>query len=225
VTVETLFVDGTAHGSVVGVRLPPREQAWSDTALGELADEERAHLSALPELRRVDWGGGRIALRRACATVGVAVGPILPNARGAPSLPAEVRGSVSHKQHIAVALATRDAGGHVGVDVEVDGPTRVDVARHVLTPDETRRYTGLSGDERGRTVTRVFSVKEAIYKALDPFVQRYVGFHEVEVELGPDGTAQVLPRLTRGEGPFAIAATWWTRDGYILATARVTRLA
>jgi 4'-phosphopantetheinyl transferase EntD len=67
-----------------------------------------------------------------------------------------------------------------------------------------------------------FSAKEAIYKALDPFVRRYVAFEEVQVSPRPGGDADVVATLRPAEGPFVIAATWRVLEGLVLTTARVS---
>jgi len=81
----------------------------------------------------------------------------------------------------------------------------------VLTARELAALTG-----GGRGVTLRFAIKEAIYKAIDPYVRRYVGFTEVELELAGDAVA-VTTAL-----PFAIEATWREHAGHWLATARAT---
>ncbi len=77
----------------------------------------------------------------------------------------------------------------------------------------------LAPEARWRAVVTRFSIKEAMYKAVDPFVRRYVGFKEAEVELGPPARARFC--LEHGEGPFLVEATWAELDGLILSTARV----
>ena len=65
-----------------------------------------------------------------------------------------------------------------------------------------------------------FSAKEAIYKALDPWVRRYVAFREVDLTPLPDGTARVTMRLP--EGAFACDVRWRRLPGLVLTTAKVT---
>jgi 4'-phosphopantetheinyl transferase EntD len=109
-------------------------------------------------------------------------------------------------------------GGWIGVDLERAAPPRADIARRILTPREQARLADLGdGDARGRAVTLRFAIKEAIYKAIDPYVRRYVGFLEVELDLEGDH-AHVQSAL-----PFAIEATWREHEGFWLATARATR--
>ncbi len=71
---------------------------------------------------------------------------------------------------------------------------------------------------RGLGATLRFSIKEAIYKAVDPFVRRYVAFTEVELEVADDGIAYVTSEL-----PLAIETTWREVGGFWLATARAMR--
>ena len=89
-----------------------------------------------------------------------------------------------------------------------------------------------------------FSLKEAVFKALFPIVQRHVGFAEVEVrplgngtcELSLDaGLAHSLTSILGPKMPFNVAATWGTlelgadaeagapgsREQYFLTTAAV----
>ena len=74
-----------------------------------------------------------------------------------------------------------------------------------------RAIDALPPELRWRGVVARFSIKESIYKAIDPFVQRYVGFKEAHVELGDEASpvreARVRLSLAQGEGPFAVAAT------------------
>jgi phosphopantetheine--protein transferase-like protein len=109
------------------------------------------------------------------------------------------------------------------VDVETDVERKHDIARRVLTDAERDAIVGLDDRARARAITVRFSAKEAIYKALDPFVRRYVAFDEVAVSPLPGGDARVVATLRAGEGPFAIAATWRVFDGLVLTTARVSR--
>ena len=110
-------------------------------------------------------------------------------------------------------------------DLEVDvehASRRRDVASKVLADDEQAELAEMSGEGRAREVLLRFSLKESIYKAVDPFVRRYVGFGEVSVTPSPDGTAAVRARLREGPSAFAIEARWLRTSGLVLTTAKVT---
>src|ERR1019366_6126435 len=99
----------------------------------------------------------------------------------------------------------------------------LDIASRVLRDAELDELDGLDAAERAREVLLRFSAKEAIYKALDPFVRRYVEFKEMSVSPRPGGTALVTPYLRDGEGPFVIEVRWRRVDGIVLTTARTER--
>jgi 4'-phosphopantetheinyl transferase EntD len=189
-------------GACAGVALPdaaPPEAQWP----AALHAGERAFAAGLPEARRASWIGGRLALRAALEAAGLSAGDaILATDRGAPRLPEGVTGSISHKADLAVAVAGRPPAS-VGVDLERIRPLRADISTRVLTPRE-RAALPAAGVQRDGQVLRAFSAKEAIYKALDPWVRRYIGFQEVEIAFGPDGALAARLALTGGEGPFAI---------------------
>jgi 4'-phosphopantetheinyl transferase EntD len=172
------FERPTSFGQLVGVRLDrPLDE-------GALFDEERAEAAVLSGARHRGYVGGRIALRRALELAGARPGPVPTAPRGGPRVPRGASASISHKGALAVALAEASAASEassVGVDLEADAPLRVDISRRVLTEREIDAARSLPQGERARRVRISFSVKEAIYKAIDPFVRRYVGFHEVEL--------------------------------------------
>jgi 4'-phosphopantetheinyl transferase EntD len=199
----------TPHGLCVLVEVDDLE-----SALATLPAEEQAHANALAELRRREHVAGRAALHHG---LGDFSSPILSDDRGAPIMPAGWLGSVSHKAARAGALvAPASLGGYVGLDLEAAAPPKVDIARRILTPRELGQLPA-NALERGRATTLRFAIKEAIYKAIDPMLRRYVGFTEVELEIAGDAIA-VTTQL-----PLAIEATWREHEGFWLATARATR--
>src|SRR6185503_7008394 len=111
--------------------------------------------------------------------------------RGAPVMPPGWLGSASNKAELSAALVARDDGSglRIGVDLEHAREPRMPIERRVLTARE------LAALADRRDVTRTFAIKEAIYKAIDPFVRRYVGFLEVELAFAGDActVATALP--------------------------------
>ena len=87
--------------------------------------------------------------------------------------------------------------------------------------EEAAEIASLEVGDRSRALLLRFSMKEAVYKALDPYVRRYVAFREVTVAPRSDGTADVQTSLARGEGPFRVEAAWLRVDGWIVTTAKV----
>jgi 4'-phosphopantetheinyl transferase EntD len=217
----------TSHGTLALVDLPAEGDAAAVAALAAgLSAEERALADGLAPPRRLTFVGGRVALRAALETLGHAgasLEPILPTPRGAPALPVGVIGSIAHKRTIAVALAARAPAGApavvtLGVDIEIDRAPRFDIAPRVLTDRERRRVDALAPGARARAVVAHFTAKEAVYKALDPWLGRYIAFGEVELE---GGAAILAPRA--GEPAFTIEHAEIPLAGHVLVTARVQR--
>ncbi len=190
--------------------------ALCDAVQLQLHPREWMFAESLPPARRLSYVAGRLAahaaMTRAVSAPPAAL-PVLRTARGAPAFPDGILGSISHTRRLAVALVRAAAPatpGHppllnIGVDVEtLPDPAheqhRVDIAPRILTARELRALPPKVHDER---ITRAyleavrlrFSLKEAVYKAIDPWVQRHVRFQEVEVTLHADGTADVHTAL------------------------------
>jgi 4'-phosphopantetheinyl transferase EntD len=158
-------------------------------------------------VRNREFARGRAALRVALGFDG-AIGA---TDRGAPAVPAGWSGSLSHKGELAAAIAAPADAGWVGIDLELAVASRQPIERRILTPREARAS--------GRDVTRVFAIKEAIYKAIDPIVRRYVAFTEVELEIGSAGACTVRI-VDPSHLPVEIEAWWAEHAGHWLATAR-----
>jgi enterobactin synthetase component D len=234
---EVAFRIDLPHGRCVGVRIPTGLEQDNLLALAPglagLADEERAFLESLSVARKPTWLAGRIALHEALRDLALDAGPILTTKRGAPELPDCVTGSISHKRTLAVALAARRRGGlSVGVDLEPTptlppSPTdpgwdnRPDISSRVMTGEELAALATIPDSLRRREVVLCFSIKEALYKAINPLIGRYVSFHEATVLPHLDGSVTVTLALAKEEGPFVAEARWSEIDGHLLTTATV----
>jgi len=164
-----------------------------DVALAALPLAEREAAERLSGARRRELIAGRTAMHELIDRAH----PVLANERGAPVVPAGMTGSISHKLARAAALIAMADAGFVGVDLERAAPTKLDIAKRILTVNEAR--------VAGAELLRVFAIKEAIYKAIDPIVQRYVGFQEVELVVGQGGDVNVSV-VDPGRLPVAIEA-------------------
>jgi phosphopantetheine--protein transferase-like protein len=225
------------HGRCVGVRVPASVEQIHLLSLScdlvQLADEERAFLESLSPARRPTWLAGRMALHAALRDLGLDGGPILVTKRGAPELPDGVTGSISHKQTLAVALVARKNGGlSLGVDIEPIPATpssstesgwdkRPDISSRVMTPEELSALASIPEPMRRREVVLHFSLKEALYKAINPLIGRYVSFQEATVLPRSDGGVTVTLVLSKQEGPFLAEARWLEINGHLLTTAAV----
>ncbi len=189
-----------------------------------LTEAEAVFAEMLPLLRRHSFTAGRAALRMALRMAGTESGDLLPTERGGPNVQTGFSGSISHKDGLAAALATKGTQSTCGVDLEVVRAKRPDISRHVLTREELDADRELPAEERMRVLLLRFSLKEAIYKAIDPFVQRYVGFKEVRVTPQELGAADVEMLLPESDPELVVDAHWERFGEFILATARAERV-
>ena len=211
------------------------DEEWSAQRVA-LIDAGRLHAAEakmadlLPLARRGTFVGGRLAMRAALATTMAPhdIPPVFRNARGAPVLPPGVTGSISHKRDLALAAVIRADGTlrHLGVDLE-QRPSERDlekpsIASRILTAHERAELAAERLDalaERERLLVH-FAVKEAVYKAIDPVVQRYVGFTEVELIVDALGTAEVSLLLPEPQvHALHVSAQWYVDGDWIVATA------
>jgi 4'-phosphopantetheinyl transferase EntD len=215
------------HGRLVAVDIPP---ALTDELRAALHPDELAHALTLGPGRQVSFAAGRVALRAALLAVTADPAeaarlsgmPYLPDPHGAPTLPAGVLGSISHKRVVAVALAARaerdGAPAAVGVDLEDDRSLRVDISRRVLTEGERARVAALPPD-RDRDLIRYFALKEAFYKAVNGFAATPVWFQNVEVaDISADGAARFAAPLLLEQ---QLSISGWIGNplpGYVVAS-------
>lgn len=225
------FTHATPHGVLTAVHIPDSPDPVPDGVLATLPAAEMEHARGLRGYRQVQFVGGRIALRESCLVMGVRAGPVLSDERGAPRIPSGLVGSVSHKATVAVAMVAREGLGTLGVDVEDYGPPRLGIGPRVLTPAELAAIADHPDDRRWFGILVRFSLKESIYKALDPYVHRYVGFHEAEVTPDLHGGAAVTLRLAPPagaegapavvEGPFEVDARYDWLHGRLVTSVRI----
>lgn len=206
---------------LTAIHIPDSPDPVPEHILAALPPEEAEHARELKGYRMGQFVGGRIALRRACEQLGVRPQAILSNERGAPVVPRGLVGSISHKGSLVVGMAASAGEGTLGVDLEDYGPPRPTIEEAILRPAEREAIRDLPDDRKWIALLMRFSIKESIYKALDPFVHRYVGFHEAEVTPDLHGMAEVTLHLERGEGPFEVDARYRWLQGRLLTTVRI----
>lgn len=208
----------------------------SDThdAMVALHPDERLLAERIPFARRTAFIAGRVVLREALlqSTRTEAATPVLRTARGAPSLPHGVTGSISHKPSLAVALVAPVKPGEVssvGIDVEErrTTPPWRNLARRILTERELRFLPDSTDEIRYDSTLLCFAAKEAIYKAIDPFVQRHIRFFEAELEpstslLDERGDVTVHLHLPEWRSRTeTVTVHWWRETLHLFAVARV----
>ncbi|MBI5525598.1 MAG: 4'-phosphopantetheinyl transferase superfamily protein [Deltaproteobacteria bacterium] len=209
-----------AHGLCVVIRWPGGDPDGSGLHPGE-----RAFAATLAPRRARIWIAGRIALREALARLRLSCEvAILSTERGAPLLPAGMAGSVSHKavgdEIIAAALVASGSAFTLGIDIEVTEALGVDVGKKVLTAAESAEIERVAPDRRRFETLLRFSIKEAVFKAVDPILRAKISFQVATVLPSNDGTVDIEWRLPPGVTRPETEAMWKLWNGLILTTAR-----
>jgi 4'-phosphopantetheinyl transferase EntD len=170
--------------SVPGVLVAHRPIIDGDE-LALLPDEMAAFAGSVIKVRRAS-GAARIVARELLSRFGQVAQAIPKSTAGMPVWPAGIVGSLAHDSKFAVAaMAARREFLSVGIDVEPAEPLAPDLLDIVATARERERIQ--DDPYNGRLL---FSIKEAIYKAVYPLDRTFLDHHDVEVSL-PDGTASV----------------------------------
>lgn len=134
--------------------------------------------------RKAEYLTGRLCAREALRLMtGQPAVPAIGDDR-APVWPGHTVGSITHGAGWAAALVAlkRDYAG-LGIDVEhrLSDPRAARLTKEVLTPGEQRRNADILATEPGQLLTLTFSLKESLFKALYPIVQRRFYFQDAEL--------------------------------------------
>ena len=124
-----------------------------------------------------------------------------------PIWPEGITGSISHcDTRAVVAIGRRARVGTIGVDVEHRAELKRELWKTVFLREEIDALDArFASDVRGRMALALFSAKEALYKAQYPWSEKYMGFHELRVELIPEGATggRLECEFQNDVGPFA----------------------
>jgi len=238
---EILFDLELPEGRCVGVQLnnnnqttKVEEEDWSDpnhwvnTCLHP--EEVKYILDATTPVKK-SFLLGRLAMRASLSKHELLQNdePCLKDLHGRPTLPKGYVGSISHKGTIGVALSRKCSSSTflttVGVDIEQRAPKKRSIANKILTQRErdnlgNLKRINISTEEE---VMLRFSLKEAIYKAVHPVINQYVGFQEAEVIPFENGTATVHWNLTNNNNKMdklgIVTAHWKKIKHHFLTSA------
>lgn len=163
-----------------------------------------AHQQFLPEKlktaqtgRQAEFIMGRLLAHKALAKQQIHSHNVGQNPDGSPAWPKGIRGSISHKKELAIAVVTQEYD-FIGIDLEnlITDKNAKKLASRIINELE---HTLIEACDKnyGENFTRVFSAKEALYKAIYPVVQRYLPFNICQVTTISDDamTLQLQPEI------------------------------
>lgn len=186
------------------------EVAAVHDATDQLYPVESALVARAVLSRKREFSTGRLLARKALRTFGLPARALERGAQGEALWPAPLVGSISHtKEWCVVAVADSSSVAGIGIDIETDRFRSEDAKRLILHASEVQAFERIQADVRIRELLRIFSAKEAIYKAIYPSMGRYVDFKEVCIRTDESGDRFIghAPEnreldllLSRGEG-------------------------
>ena len=134
--------------------------------------------------RQAEFLAGRVCARAALQQLeGLDCVPAIGEDR-APVWPAHLCGSITHSTGRAAAIvAHKTQWRGLGMDLEnlLSTERAERLAGEILTPCELERMAADSREQRALRVTLTFSVKESLFKALYPIVQKRFYFEHAQV--------------------------------------------
>ena len=149
--------------------------------------------------RQAEFLAGRVCARAALHQLeGLSFIPAIGEDR-APVWPAHITGSITHSTGRAAAIVANKAHWRgLGMDLEnlLDAARAERLAGEILTGPELQRMAAGIGDQLAMLVTLTFSVKESLFKALYPIVQKRFYFEHAEVLEWNEGGEVRLRLLT-----------------------------
>ncbi len=194
------------------------EMVPADADPSALPFPERGLIERAVEHRQQEFAAGRILARALLDRAGAGTDALLRDSDRVPTWPQAVVGSITHCRSLcAVAVVPRAISAGVGIDVEPARPIGEELHAMILREAERGRIDALPQALRPLGAILVFSIKEAVYKAIYPERRYFLDFQQVEIVFtGDDGfVAEVLvpeasiPGLSRISGRYRVA------DGHI----------
>jgi 4'-phosphopantetheinyl transferase EntD len=142
-----------------------------------LAPEEIGCLGgAVVSVRRAS-GAGRSLARELCRRLGVKTNSLPRSRRRFPIWPCGLVGSIAHDREFAAVVAAFKCDVRaLGIDIEPSAPLHTEIERLIGSDAELTQFRD---SKAGGTI--LFSLKEAVFKAVYPMDGMMLDFHDVTV--------------------------------------------
>ncbi len=149
-----------------------------------LHPEEQALTRPMANKRLADFRASRYVASQALSQIGYNNFPVLINQHRGPVWPLGVVGSLSHCDGIALAVVNSESAVQsIGVDIESYSAMAPNLYRMICDEQELQHLQQFA--QPGLMAKVIFSVKESIYKCLNPLLKQWIDFKDVSIELDP----------------------------------------
>lgn len=202
--------------------------SWPAGVAYATRDPQAMHLSLFPEeeaaiigackRRRMEFAAGRSAAHAVLKKLDFPLSAILMGKDRAPIWPTGVVGSLSHTPDACLSVAARPHHIQaIGIDIENLAPLESSLHPYIATPEE---FACIDSPPR-LAALRIFSMKEAAYKAQYPLSQTFFDFNALEVTAKGLRFRYSIPPFTRGS---LLTVHQWTGFGMCLSLCVLKRL-
>ena len=182
----------------------------------KLHTEELELASSLKSLvRQQDFLLGRKAAQLTLNKLGIS-GSVLRGSSDEPIWPQGVLGSISHSGRFAICAATicKTFLG-IGIDIEFGGKNSdPKIAKRICTESEIDKLPEDAQDRLAKSL-KIFSAKEAYYKAVFPSLKKNLGFRDVELEWDEDNFEARIINPKFSVEKFAVGKV--SQGGYLIS--------
>jgi phosphopantetheine--protein transferase-like protein len=176
----------------------------------QLYPEEQQYIKNAAQARVAEFSAGRHYAKKALSKLGINDFPIHVGDNRQPVWPKTIVGSISHcKNQVGVVVTHTKSYAGIGLDIETIKPLRYNISRHVCTKKDTQWLGQFSDKEHDLMLIVLFSLKEAIYKAVYQYRHIKLGFKDVTVvpNLGNNSAHAEFhnhPDITKHEQPMLL---------------------
>ncbi|WP_162617936.1 4'-phosphopantetheinyl transferase family protein [Salinicola halophilus] len=157
-------------------------------------------LLASADKRRAEYVAGRLCAQQALQGLTHETSAPGQTSAGPPAWPRGTVGSITHSRGLAAAaVASRDHVAGLGIDAEARIPAERArrLAPQILVEAERDWLATLDDTAASEFVTTAFSLKESLFKALFPLVERRFYFHDARlIDWQPAERTATLELLT-----------------------------
>jgi 4'-phosphopantetheinyl transferase EntD len=155
-----------------------------DDYAGLLSSEEKRISQGFGKKRKEEFSTGRYLAKSLLCKAGCEVQTIAATERGRPLWPAGISGSISHcDQYCVSAVTSSDDYSSVGIDIEETGRLEYGDCERFMCSAELDHLAAIEPQSRNQMLTIVFSLKEAVYKCLNPVFGKWIDYEDAAVDI------------------------------------------
>ena len=145
-----------------------------------LLPEQKEKCGTLTGARRLEFGTTRFLANVVQGRFGSQTDALTNVVKRYPVWPQALVGSISHARKLSlVACAARSQYANLGVDIESFGRIKPGLYKKLFNENELQIID--QSVDADVTATTMFSIKESIYKAVNPVTELWLGFKDVEL--------------------------------------------